>query len=258
MGNPAFVASRLLGGGEIMPARDWRLARHAHRFHELIIVLDGVIHVFGEEGEEFSAEAGQAMIYPAHVAHAENSDPHQPVHTLFFAFEGETVDALTVFTGVEDRLATLGRFLLREHTTLHHAPNLAKLQAYLELIAHELIDATHPPKRVSLVAQADHFMAAHYHQKIMLSDLANACHMSPFHFSRLYKTHTGFSPMQSLKRFRLQRAKALLRTTSLTLAAIAEHTGFANEYHLSREFKRYEAQTIADFRNKAAEAFDAI
>jgi AraC family transcriptional regulator len=73
---------------------------------------------------------------------------------------------------------------------------------------------------------------------LTLAKIAGAAHMSPYHFSRLFKESTGLAPHQYVIERRVQRAKELLGSTALPIAEIAFLCGFANQSHLNRHFKR--------------------
>ena len=48
----------------------------------------------------------------------------------------------------------------------------------------------------------------------------------------------GCSPMEYSKRIRLNEAAAQFSLTDWLIKEVADDTGFANPFHLSREFKR--------------------
>ncbi len=73
---------------------------------------------------------------------------------------------------------------------------------------------------------------------LTLAEIAGAAHMSPYHFSRLFKESTGLTPHRYVIERRVQRAKELLSSTALPIAEIALLCGFANQSHLNRHFKR--------------------
>jgi AraC family transcriptional regulator len=73
---------------------------------------------------------------------------------------------------------------------------------------------------------------------LTLAEMAGAVHMSPYHFSRLFKKSTGLTPHRYVIERRVQRAKELLSNTALPIAEIALLCGFANQSHLNRHFKR--------------------
>ncbi len=73
---------------------------------------------------------------------------------------------------------------------------------------------------------------------LTLAEMAGVAHMSPYHFSRLFKESTGLTPHQYVIERRVQRAKELLCGSALPIAQIAFLCGFANQSHLNRHFKR--------------------
>ncbi len=82
------------------------------------------------------------------------------------------------------------------------------------------------------------YIHEHSSQNLSLIEMAQQVHMSPYHFSRLFKQSTGLSPHLYLIRRRIQGAKRLLETTALSTAEIAAQAGFADQSHLARHFKR--------------------
>jgi AraC family transcriptional regulator len=73
---------------------------------------------------------------------------------------------------------------------------------------------------------------------LTLAEIAGAVHMSPYHFSRLFKESTGRTPHQYVIERRVRRATELLGSTALPIAEIAFLCGFAHQSHLNRHFKR--------------------
>jgi len=101
------------------------------------------------------------------------------------------------------------------------------------------------PDRVRMTQQ---FMHDHLRENLSLETLANAAHMSKFHFLRTYKMLTGHTPMDDLRRIRAEAARDLIRQTELPLKAVAESSGFANEFHMSRIFRKVLGVTPGQFR----------
>ncbi|MBA2535087.1 MAG: helix-turn-helix transcriptional regulator, partial [Rubrobacter sp.] len=75
-------------------------------------------------------------------------------------------------------------------------------------------------------------------RKLTLAEIAGAARMSPHHFARSFKAETGLSPHQYVIQRRVERARALLADTDLTLAEVARAVGFANHSHLSSHIRR--------------------
>lgn len=73
---------------------------------------------------------------------------------------------------------------------------------------------------------------------LTLVEIARTAHMSPYHFSRLFKRSTGLTPHRYVIERRVQRASELLSGSTLPISEIALLCGFANQSHLNRHFKR--------------------
>lgn len=100
---------------------------------------------------------------------------------------------------------------------------------------------------VSQLKRVTAYLEENLSQDISLKELANVIALSPFHFSRLFKATTGFSPHQYHIRCRIKRAKHLLLTTQLPLAHIAPAVGFSSQSHLNYHFKRVVGLTPTAF-----------
>ncbi len=74
------------------------------------------------------------------------------------------------------------------------------------------------------------------------------------HLSRLFRRELGVSPRDYLAGLRLERAAELLRSSSLTVAAIGEQVGFRDPYYFSRCFRQRFALSPSEFRSGAENA----
>ncbi|MBC1236748.1 MULTISPECIES: helix-turn-helix domain-containing protein [Nostoc] len=80
----------------------------------------------------------------------------------------------------------------------------------------------------------------HHHlgQDLTVAQLAAIAQVSPNYFSALFKQSTGLAPHQYVLRYRIARAKQLLREGELSIADISYHLGFSHQSHFSQHFKR--------------------
>jgi AraC-like DNA-binding protein len=74
-------------------------------------------------------------------------------------------------------------------------------------------------------------------ERITVDDMARAAMFSKFHFSRIFQRITGVSPGRFLSAMRLQEAKRLLLTTSLTITEITYLVGYSSVGTFSTRFK---------------------
>lgn len=122
-------------------------------------------------------------------------------------------------------------------------------------IAHTLpvAGATDAATSPALVAgRVEDFVDDHLDRDdLRLDDLADAAGLSPSHFSRVFKRETGTSPWRYVIEARVDRAKTLLQDPTRSLADVAFATGFYDQPHFTRTFKRIEGVTPGTFRDNA-------
>ena len=74
-------------------------------------------------------------------------------------------------------------------------------------------------------------------------------HFSAAYFRRLFKAHTGCSPLQYFNVIRLRKAAELLLNTDQTIKEIAYLCGFEDANYFSKWFRRLEGVTPQEYRN---------
>lgn len=74
-------------------------------------------------------------------------------------------------------------------------------------------------------------------ENVSLGELSSLVHLSPFHLSRVFKEEVGIPPHAYQTQARVARAKGLL-LGGWPVARVAFETGFADQSHLARHFKR--------------------
>jgi len=73
---------------------------------------------------------------------------------------------------------------------------------------------------------------------LSLEEMAGMAHLSPFHFSRLFKQVTGVPPGTFMAALRLERAKRLLLTTELDVAEVCYEVGYESPGTFATRFSR--------------------
>ena len=82
------------------------------------------------------------------------------------------------------------------------------------------------------------YIERHPEEKHSIDGLAELCHLSRATFCRVFRHATGAAPMEYVMKKRLTRA-ATLCAEGETLSVIAARTGFYDEYHLSKAFRKH-------------------
>jgi len=90
-------------------------------------------------------------------------------------------------------------------------------------------------------------------RRIGREELAKVAHLSQPHFSDLFREAMGMAPMQFVQRARQKQALALLRESDLSIDQVAERTGFCDQFHFCRQFKKILGITPSDYRKMLAQ-----
>ena len=106
------------------------------------------------------------------------------------------------------------------------------------------------PRRRSALApwqlrRVTDFIEANCLRNIRLEELASLTGLSPSHFSHSFKASTGMAPHQWQMNARLDRAKQLLESRDQPLTTIAVETGFSDQAHFTRVFRKHLGTTPA-------------
>jgi AraC family transcriptional regulator len=113
-----------------------------------------------------------------------------------------------------------------------------------------LPDAGNPQAQHWRLRRALALMQTDYRSKLSVEQLAREAGLSPFHFSRLFHAAIGKSPHQFLMGLRLNHARLLLSTVDeeRSIADVAAESGFADQSHLARHFRRVYGSSPLEFR----------
>lgn len=82
------------------------------------------------------------------------------------------------------------------------------------------------------------YARAHLRNELSIEELAEIAHLSPRHFSRLFRQETGQSPAKAVEALRVEAARTMLMDRRASLEAIAVEAGFADRGRMRRAFMR--------------------
>jgi AraC family transcriptional regulator len=108
----------------------------------------------------------------------------------------------------------------------------ATTPVFLEDAASHVTLAAH----IQAARRAIQTMHTHLHERLTLEDLASVAYLSPSHFHRVFCRLIGIPPGEFLSALRLQAARRLLVTTSLSVTDICFEVGYTSTGSFTTRF----------------------
>ncbi|MFA0569416.1 MAG: AraC family transcriptional regulator [Vibrio gallaecicus] len=102
-----------------------------------------------------------------------------------------------------------------------------------------LFDLAHQDGHYARVAKALSKVHEEYDQTITVQSLAEEANMSVSAFHNAFRNVTFESPLQYLKKVRLNKAKDLIQIEGMRISDAARRVGYSSPSQFSREFKRH-------------------
>lgn len=84
---------------------------------------------------------------------------------------------------------------------------------------------------------ATSYIHDHLNMDLTVAGIARAVHMSPHHFTLLFKQSTGQSPYRYVIEARARKARELLNSGKFSISEVTYQAGFADQSHLTRHIK---------------------
>ena len=104
-------------------------------------------------------------------------------------------------------------------------------------------------KELNAIYKAIIFIEKNISDPITVNDICNASQININYFCNAFRNATGTSPWNYMIHLRLEKAKKLLCETDMTIAEVAQESGFCDQSYMSRLFRKYEKITPSQFRN---------
>lgn len=101
------------------------------------------------------------------------------------------------------------------------------------------------------------YIDENFSREITMNDLSEVTGLSSDYMSRKFKEVLHMPPSEYLRKFRIARAMELLCTTELSVAEVAEKTGFSDVSLFSRVFKQAVGLPPASYKKNAGALIDS-
>ena len=237
---------------------DFYFRGERHEAYELVYVDRGQLHnLVG--GRDILLRQHQLTLIDRNEWHTQNSD--LPVNFLTVSFRVAD-DALSMLCGQAFSLSAAELSLLRkmleenrqERYCCDYVESLLKI-LLIELLRRARKQLPEAAPQLPATRHAEHqivdqivqFVSANAGRRLSLQELADAAHISLPYMHRLFQTHLGLAPGQYIAKIRMEEAKTLLRSGSLSMGAVAREMGFSSQQHFSRQFRSVCGMTPSEY-----------
>ena len=119
----------------------------------------------------------------------------------------------------------------------------------ISLFERRVSSAVEPEKQEErAITGITRYLQEHLAEKISLSVLAEQFHLNPQYISQLFKSEIGVNFLVYLTNIRMEKAKKLLLSTALSIAEVAEQSGYGDYRVFTKVFKKSEGITPSQYR----------
>ena len=135
-----------------------------------------------------------------------------------------------------------------------HAGSKIQIVSYLLLFMSKLIqrfqleESVHD-RNYKKLRPVISYVEKHFAEKIQISELSEIIHVCDDRLIRLFKEVTGVTPIEYIMNLRIEASIKLLSSTELSIADIAEQTGFGSATYMTRVFKQKLNTTPGKYRH---------
>lgn len=243
---------------------------HYHDAHELLYVISGKIAV-NICGEEREAGTGSLLVFSRFEEHSvrvlsseyrrytllispeiARADDDYLLSSVLINRTGR-FDHIITFDGDQNNIESMMREMAQEFA--NQAPMCEKMLD--SMLTHLLVSLyrikpelflTDENRNTEIVRELQAKFEKDYSDHFSLADLAVGYHISESHLSHIFKSVTGYAPIEYLMSCRLSAAKNLLSSSDKSIKEIIDLCGFSDESNFSRTFKKKVGMTPSEFR----------
>lgn len=250
-------ARHLVSGGDT--------PRHVHHEYVFSLALEGATEIdCGHCGATHVLGPDDLLLTEAHEVYASRGLGKPPWRNLSLSVSEERLRALLDSAGDGKRLGLphytrgavaddrLSRLFLKLHDALGEGRASLEQESLLldwavSLHRRYAFRGEHLPGRriyseTAAVRRAREFIRAHAAENIRLRDLAGVAGLSPYHLNRAFSAQVGLPPHEYQNQLRVEEALRLI-AQQIPLSEVAVATGFYDQSHFGRFFRRYTGVT---------------
>ncbi|AYN26485.1 MULTISPECIES: AraC family transcriptional regulator [Buttiauxella] len=248
---------------------------HWHQCVEFLYISKGY-GIVVVDNQHYTARPGRLFIFPPfrlHKVHVEASDKNQYHRTTMHIEHSSVIGSLQAFARQQAQFSALaasnvpaqvydlseqaefmevilGGFDKLDPTAHSTASDVAfmvmQIMAFLPAQPQAFI-----PQQPTVASRIMQWVENNYSTKFSLDELAQSIGLSRSYTSRIFRQQTGGSIHEYLLTRRIKKSCDLLRTSPLSIDAIAQEVGFIEDTYFITCFKKMMNQTPLQYRKQS-------
>lgn len=253
--------------GENTAKPNYHIGPRTTPYYYLICVIDGQ-GTFIQNGQTYLLRKNDIFCLFPQVTHEYYTVPEEPLHKIFFAFDGKKALHLLERIGLRPHSPHASNVLSAETIELLEqfmelaseadAPNtdLARLSVFYQIWDRFAASAAPSPtddeRAVTWMQKGLEYMDIHYAEGISVERVSEYVGVNRTHFTKQFHKIYGTTPIQYIQNLKMNEAKLLLEQTSYTLSEIASSIGFPDLFSFSKAFKKHSGISPTQYRKQLA------
>ncbi len=235
---------------ELVYAAGRRMARHAHDYSNITVVISGDIEETTDVGEH-RGRSCSVLLKPAGTMHANYIPGRQGTRTVSIEIGATSplsreMEALP-WQWLEDPESARAAIAFYRAVRAGTLPDIETRS--LALLASATAAASRKRGRTpAWLTEVKSILDARFDEPFRFEELAAGFGLHPVYLSRAFRRHTGTTMGDYVRALRLKQARYLLSATSRPIASISADSGFTDASHLCRVFAQTHDVTPKAYR----------
>lgn len=224
-----------------------------HDFWEMTYVDQGELFTT-IDGKAYTLQQGDFIFYGPNQYHTQKNNSSKTISFLTISFhmdfEQEDIFRDRVFTCSQELREILEQIVHEKNEYGLYSADLiiCYLKEFIikfmrKMANNDTLKHLHSSMQVNtnnaMVNKALAYIYAHINEKITMDTLAEEVSISTSYLSRIFKSVMGTTVIEYMNQYRLEKSKAYIKSTELSLTQIAEILGFGSIHYFSKQFKKH-------------------